>query len=129
MEKMEPVEVWKHFYALTQTPRPSGHTEQARAMVVNFAKSLNLKVETDEVGNIHITAPASIGMENRVPVILQAHIDMVPQANADTPHDFTRDPIRPYVDGEWVRARGTTLGADNGIGAAACLAVSGSVRS
>ncbi len=81
-----------------------------------FAKEKGFHVERDQVGNILIRKPATAGMENRKPVVLQAHLDMVPQKNNDTVHDFTKDPIQPYIDGEWVKARGTTLGADNGIG-------------
>ena len=79
--------------------------------------------ERDEAGNVLIRKPATIGMENRTPVVLQAHLDMVPQANEGNPHDFTKDPIRPYIDGDWVKAKGTTLGSDNGIGLASTLAV------
>ncbi|NMU75663.1 M20/M25/M40 family metallo-hydrolase, partial [Vibrio parahaemolyticus] len=80
----------------------------------------------DPTGNVFIKKPATPGMENKKAVVLQAHIDMVPQKNEDTEHDFTKDPIQPYIDGEWVTAKGTTLGADNGIGMASCLAVGGS---
>jgi len=121
--KLKPENVWKHFYELTQIPRPTGHTKASEQYVVDFAKSLNLEVKQDEVGNVLITKPASAGMENAPTVILQAHLDMVPQKNSDVKHDFLKDPIDAYIDGDKVKARSTTLGADNGIGAAAILAV------
>lgn len=121
--KLAPQQVWKHFYALTQIPRPSGHVEQVTEYLVSFGKSLGLESFVDEAGNVIIRKPATAGMEDRKGVILQGHMDMVPQKNADTVHDFTRDPIEAYVDGEWVRAQGTTLGADNGLGVAAIMAV------
>jgi dipeptidase D len=120
---LEPKEVWKHFYSLTQIPRPSGHEDQVEEFMINFGKSLGLVSIKDEVGNIIIKKPATPGFENRKGIILQGHLDMVPQKNSDTNHDFTKDPIQPYIDGEWVKARGTTLGADNGIGVAAAMAV------
>ena len=91
--------------------------------LVNFGKSLGLESFVDEVGNVIIRKPATPGMENRKGVILQAHMDMVPQKNNDTVHDFTKDPIETYVDGDWVRAKGTTLGADDGLGVAVAMAV------
>lgn len=90
---------------------------------MNWAKSKTFFVERDEAGNVLIRKPATVGMENRATIALQAHLDMVPQANAGTVHDFKKDPIQPYIDGDWVKAKGTTLGADNGIGLASCLAV------
>jgi dipeptidase D len=121
--QLKPENVWKHFYELTQIPRPTGHTKAVEKYVVDFAKSLNLDVKQDKTGNVLITKPASKGMENAPVVILQAHLDMVPQKNTDVKHDFLKDPIDAYVDGGKVRARSTTLGADNGIGAAAILAI------
>lgn len=121
--KLKPENVWKHFYELTQIPRPTGHTKAVEKYVVDFAKSLNLDVKQDKVGNVLITKPASKGMENAPTVILQAHLDMVPQKNADVQHDFLKDPIETVIDGNIVKAKSTTLGADNGIGAAAILAV------
>lgn len=120
---LEPKIVWKHFYSLTQIPRPSKHEEEAVKFLVNFGKGLGLETIEDEVGNVIIRKPATPGMENRTGIVLQAHIDMVPQKNSDKEHDFTKDPIEAYVDGEWVTANGTTLGADNGIGVAAAMAV------
>lgn len=121
--QLDPQNVWKHFHSLTQIPRPSGHVEQVTEFLVNFGKELGLESFVDEVGNVIIRKPATPGMENRKGVILQAHMDMVPQKNNDTVHDFTKDPIETYIDGDWVKAKGTTLGADNGLGVAAAMAV------
>lgn len=121
--ELEPKCVWANFYDLTQQPRPSKHEEKVRAFLVEFAKKHNLEVSVDKVGNVIMRKPATPGMENRKGVILQAHMDMVPQKNADKKHDFENDPIEAYVDGEWVTANGTTLGADNGMGVAAAMAV------
>jgi len=121
--QLAPQNVWKHFYSLTRIPRPSGHVEQVTEFLVNFGKGLGLESLVDEAGNVIIRKPATPGMENRKGVILQAHMDMVPQKNNDTVHDFTRDPIETFIDGDWVKARGTTLGADNGLGVAAIMAV------
>ena len=121
--QLAPQNVWKHFYSLTQIPRPSGHMEQITEFLISFGKSLGLESFVDEVGNVIIRKPATPGMENRKGVILQAHMDMVPQKNNDTVHDFTKDPIETYIDGDWVKAKGTTLGADNGMGVAAIMAV------
>ncbi len=121
--QLAPQNVWKHFYSLTRIPRPSGHVEQVTEFLVNFGKELGLESFTDEVGNVIIHKSATPGMENRRGVILQAHMDMVPQKNNDTVHDFTKDPIETWVDGEWVKAKGTTLGADDGLGVAAAMAV------
>lgn len=120
---LAPQQVWKHFYSLTQIPRPSGHMECITEFLVNFGKGLGLESFVDEVGNVIIRKPATPGMENRKGVILQAHMDMVPQKNNDTVHDFVNDPIQTWIDGEWVKAKGTTLGADNGMGVAAAMAV------
>ena len=120
---LAPQNVWKHFYSLTQIPRPSGHMEKITNFLVNFGKGLGLETLVDEAGNVIIRKPATPGMENRKGVILQAHMDMVPQKNNDTVHDFVNDPIETYVDGEWLKAKGTTLGADNGLGVAAIMAV------
>lgn len=120
---LTPKAVWENFYKLTQVPRPSNHEDQARAFMMAWAKENGIDAECDEVGNVIMRKPATPGMENRRGVILQGHLDMVPQKNADTTHDFKKDPISTYIDGEWVRAKGTTLGADNGIGVAAAMAV------
>lgn len=120
---LEPKEVWKHFYSLTQVPRPSKHEDRIQEFMVNWGKNLGLETIKDEVGNVIIKKPATAGMENRKGIVLQGHLDMVPQKNSDTNHDFVNDPIQPFIDGEWVKAKGTTLGADNGIGVAAAMAV------
>lgn len=123
IQTLQPSLLWKWFDQICAIPHPSYHEEKIANFIVNWAKEKQLFVERDEAGNILIRKPATKGMENRKTVAVQAHLDMVPQANADTVHDFTQDPIQPYIDGEWVKAKGTTLGADNGIGLASCLAV------
>lgn len=120
---LEPKTLWKHFYSLTQIPRPSKHEKAAVDFVVSFGKQLGLETIVDEVGNVIIRKPATPGLENRKGIILQGHLDMVPQKNSDKKHDFEKDPIEAYIDGDWVTAKGTTLGADNGIGVAAAMAV------
>jgi dipeptidase D len=126
LSALSPTSVWQHFEALTQIPRPSGHEEKVRDHVVAFARGLNLAVVVDDTGNVIIKKPATAGMQHRRSVILQAHLDMVPQKAIDSTHDFVTDPIRPRLVGELVKATGTTLGADNGIGVATALAVLGS---
>ncbi|SCD22025.1 M20 Peptidase [Proteiniphilum saccharofermentans] len=120
---LDPQRVWKHFYSLTQIPRPTGQMEEVTRFVTDFGKSLNLETKQDGVGNVVIRKPASKGYESSKGVILQSHLDMVPQKNAGVEHDFTTDPIETYIDGEWVKARSTTLGSDNGIGCAMMMAV------
>jgi len=121
--KLEPTSVWSFFHQLTQIPRPSHHEEAIQQFMLDFGKNLGLETIRDEVGNIIIRKPATPGMENKKGVILQTHLDMVPQKNSDKTHDFEKDPIEAYIDGEWVTANGTTLGADNGMGVAATMAV------
>lgn len=121
--KLEPKVLWENFYKLTQIPRPSHHEEQVQDFVYNFGLKLGLETQKDKAGNIVIKKPATPGMGNRKGVILQGHLDMVPQKNSDKVHDFNTDPIAAFVDGEWVTANGTTLGADNGIGVSAAMAV------
>jgi len=123
ISNLNPKEIWKNFYSLTQIPRPSKHEDAIQDFIMNFGQDLGLETIKDEVGNIIIKKPATPGMEDRKGVILQGHLDMVPQANSDKKHDFTKDPIEAYVDGDWVTANGTTLGADNGMGVAAAMAV------
>ncbi len=123
IETLQPTTLWRNFYKLTQIPHPSGYMKPMSEFLMAFAKEHNLEAKTDKVGNILIKKSATAGMENRQTVVLQAHIDMVPQKNGDVEHDFVTDALRPVIDGEWVRASGTTLGADNGIGVAAALAV------
>ena len=120
---LEPQEVWKYFYSLTRIPRPSGHEEKIRSFMADFGKNLGLDTIVDDVGNVVIRKPATTGMENREGVVLQAHLDMVPQKRSGMEHDFENDSIKAVIDGDWVRADGTTLGADNGIGVAAAMAV------
>ncbi len=123
IRQLSPQLLWKHFYSLTQIPRPSGKIEPIGTFLADFGKSLGLETLRDEAGNVLVRKPATPGMENRKPVVLQAHMDMVPQKNSGVPHDFENDPIDAYIDGDWVTARDTTLGADNGIGLAAAMAV------
>lgn len=125
MEKNElkPSCVFHYFEEICQVPRPSKKEEKIRAFLVNFAKQHGLEYKEDEAGNILIKKAATPGMENRKTVILQSHMDMVCEKNNEMEHNFETDPIQTYVDGEWLRAKGTTLGADNGIGVATELAV------
>ncbi|OQY04540.1 MAG: cytosol nonspecific dipeptidase [Bacteroidetes bacterium 4572_117] len=121
--KIKPEIVWKNFYQLTQIPRPSKKEGKAIEFVKQFGEKLGLETIVDHVGNVIIKKPATKGLENRKGIILQGHVDMVPQKNSDKVHDFEKDPIEAIIDGEWVTANGTTLGADNGIGVAATMAV------
>ena len=123
VKDLKPSLVWECFDEITKVPRPSCHEEQIRAYLLDFAKKHNIDVRTDKVGNVVMTKPATKGHENAPTVILQAHMDMVAEKNNDVQHDFLKDPIDTYIDGDWVKARGTTLGADNGIGMAAAMAV------
>jgi len=123
LSQLSPQPLWDIFAKICSIPHPSYHEEQLAEHIMGWAKEKGLHAERDQVGNILIRKPATAGMENRKSVVLQAHLDMVPQKNNDTVHDFTKDPIQPYIDGEWIKARGTTLGADNGIGMASALAV------
>ncbi len=120
---LSPQVVWKNFYALTQIPRPSKFELEAAKYICDFGKNLGLESFQDEVGNVIIRKPATPGMEDRMGIILQAHIDMVPQKNNDVEHDFKKDPIKPRIVGDMVYATGTTLGADNGLGCAVAMAV------
>ena len=123
INELQPKEVFENFYSLTRIPRPSKKEAQVIAFMKKFGEDLGLETIVDAAGNVIIRKPATPGYENRKGVILQAHLDMVPQKNADTAHDFEKDPIETYVDNGWVRAKGTTLGADNGVGAAAAMGV------
>ncbi len=120
---LDPPDVFEDFYELTLIPRPSHHEEQVRDFLVQFGQELGLETVVDEVGNVIIRKPASPGMEDLHGVILQAHMDMVPQKTPDSTHDFLTDPIDAYVDGEWIVADRTTLGADDGIGVAIAMAI------
>lgn len=125
MKNLEPKALWNNFYSLTQIPRPSGQKKAISDFVANYGRSLGLETIVDQIGNVLIRKPASAGMENHPGVILQGHMDMVPQKNNDVQFDFTKDPICAYVEDnkEWVTAKGTTLGADNGIGVATAMAI------
>ena len=120
---LEPKNVWNYFEEITKVPRPSKKEEKIIAFLLDFAKKNNLEAKRDKIGNVLISKPASKGMENRKSVVLQSHVDMVCEANKDTVIDFDNDPITPYIDGEWVKAKGTTLGADDCIGMAASMAI------
>jgi len=123
IKNLQPTCIWKNFYALTQVPRPSGHLEKIQQFLLNFAKEAGVEAFKDPAGNIVMRKPATPGMENRKGIILQAHMDMVPQKTPESTHNFETDPIETWIDGEWVKAKGTTLGADNGMGVAAIMAV------
>ncbi|PJG85368.1 aminoacyl-histidine dipeptidase [Conservatibacter flavescens] len=123
IQSLQPHLLWQWFAQLCAIPHPSHHEEQVAKFMLDWAKQQGLYAERDEAGNVLIRKPATAGMEDRKGIALQAHLDMVPQANEGTVHDFTKDPIQPYIDGEWVKAKGTTLGADNGIGLASAMAV------
>lgn len=120
---LEPKAVWNHFEDLNAVPRPSKKEERVIAFMQNFAKSLNLDYETDAAGNVIVRKPATPGMEDRKAVVLQSHLDMVHQKNGDTDFDFDTQGIQSYIDGDWVKAKGTTLGADNGMGVASIMTV------
>ena len=122
---LAPQEIWTKFAELCAIPRPSGHEDAIREYLVAQGKAFGIESFADEAGNVIMRKPATPGMEDRKGIILQAHMDMVPQKNNDKDFDFTKEPISAYIDGEWVTADGTTLGADNGMGVAAILAVMG----
>ena len=123
IQELAPRDVWQYFYQITQIPRPSHQEEKIQQYILDEAARLGLPAERDARGNIRVCKAGSAGRENEPGVILQAHLDMVAQKNSDTVHDFSKDPIRTVVKGDWVHADGTTLGADNGIGVAMILAV------
>ena len=121
---LQPSCIWRNFDALTKVPRPSGHLEKVQQFLLDFAKRVGIEAFIDEGNNIVMKKPATPGMEHRKVVLMQAHMDMVPQKSPESNHNFETDPIETYIDGEgWVRAKGTTLGADNGLGVAAIMAV------
>ena len=123
LKSLNPTLVWKHFAEIVNIPRPSKSEEKIRQYLVDFAVAHGIEHKVDEAGNVYMKKAATAGMEDRKGIVLQAHVDMVPQKNNDKVFDFINDPIEAYIDGEWVTANGTTLGADNGIGVAAILAV------
>ena len=123
IRNLEPKSVWNHFADLNAVPRPSKKEERVIQFMVDFGKTLNLETFVDKVGNVIIKKPATSGMENRKTVVMQGHIDMVHQKNSDTVFDFDKEGIKMFIDGDWVKAEGTTLGADNGLGVAAIMAI------
>ncbi len=123
LEDLKPSALWKHFSAILKIPHGSGNEKALGEYVLAFARSLGLAAKRDKVGNVIVSKPATPGREKAPGIILQGHLDMVPEKNSDVVHDFLKDPIRAVVDGDWVHAVGTTLGADNGIGVAAGLAI------
>ena len=124
IKNLKPECIWRNFDALTQIPRPSGHSEKIQQYLLDFAKKVGVEAFQDPAGNIVMRKPATPGYENRKGVLLQAHMDMVPQKAPDSKHNFETDPIETYIDEQgWIRAKGTTLGADDGLGVAAIMAV------
>lgn len=123
IKNLNPVEIWRNFDKLTQVPRPSGHLEKIQAYLLDWAKEAGVEAFKDPAGNIVMRKPATPGMENRKGVIMQAHMDMVPQKAPDSKHNFETDPIETIIDGDWVRANHTTLGSDDGLGVATIMAV------
>lgn len=123
IRNLKPEIIWRNFDELTKVPRPSGHLEKVQQFLLDFAKKVGAEAFLDPAGNIVMRKPATPGMENRKVVLMQAHMDMVPQKSPDSKHNFETDPIETYIDGEWVKAKGTTLGSDDGIGVAAIMAV------
>ncbi len=123
IKNLSPVEIWRNFDKLTQVPRPSGHLEKIQAYLLDWAKEAGVEAFQDAAGNIVMRKPATPGMENRKGVIMQAHMDMVPQKAPESNHDFENDPIETIIDGDWVRANKTTLGSDDGLGVATIMAV------
>ena len=123
VSSLEPVALWSQFEKLNAVPRPSKKEERIRQFMVDFGHSLGLETLVDKIGNVIIKKPASAGMENRKTVILQSHLDMVHQKNSNRVFDFETQGIEMIIEGDWVRANNTTLGADNGIGVAAIMAI------
>ncbi len=123
LSQLKPASLWQLFEKICSIPHPSKHEQQLLDWIKNWAQNKSITCIEDEIGNLILSKPAYAGFEDRTPVILQAHLDMVPQKNNDSDHDFLTDPITPVIKGEWLHADNTTLGADNGIGMASCLAV------
>lgn len=123
IKNLQPECIWRNFDLLTQVPRPSGHLEKIQQFLIDWAKQKNIEAFIDPAGNVVMKKPASPGMENRKGIILQAHMDMVPQKASTSNHDFVNDPIETRIEGDWVYANDTTLGADDGMGVAAIMAV------
>ncbi len=120
---LKPERLWHHFFEICQIPHCSKHEEQIVQYLIDFGKNLGLETISDEVGNVVIRKQATPGYESKPSIALQSHVDMVCEKNADTEFDFSKDAIQPYIDGEWVKAKGTTLGADDGIGVATQMAL------
>ena len=120
---LEPKTIWKHFVALNAVPRPSKKEQRVITFIKAFGADLGLETVEDNVGNVIIRKAATLGMEDRKTVVLQSHLDMVHQKNTSTDFDFLTQGIQMYVDGDWVKAKGTTLGADNGLGVATIMAI------
>ncbi len=123
IKNLEPKGIWQNFYLLTQVPRPSGHLEKIQAFLLDWAKERNIEAFKDNAGNIVMRKAATPGYENLKMVTFEGHMDMVPQKEADSVHNFETDPIETYIDGDWVKAKGTTLGSDDGMGVATAMAV------
>jgi len=123
IKNLKPEGIWRNFYALTRIPRPSGHVEKVQQFLLDFAKNAGVEAFKDPAGNIVMRKDATPGYENRKCVLLQAHMDMVPQKAPDSNHNFETDPIETYIEDGWVHAKGTTLGSDDGMGVAAIMAV------
>jgi dipeptidase D len=121
--QLEPQCIWRNFSKLNAVPRPSKKEELVIKFIMDFGRSLQLETFKDDVGNVIIRKDASMGMEDRKPITLQSHLDMVHQKNSTTDFDFDTQGIEMYIDGDWVKARGTTLGADNGMGVAAIMSL------
>ena len=122
IKDLTPSLVWNIFYDITRVPRPSKKEGKIREFLIDFAKNHNIAYKVDDAGNVAMFRPAAPGCENAPRIVMQGHMDMVCEKDANVQHDFDNDPIETIIDGEWVRANGTTLGADNGIGMAAGLA-------
>lgn len=123
IKDLQPKIVWDNFYGITRQPRPSKHEEKIRKWLLDWAEERKIEAFTDDTGNVIMRKPATPGMENLKGVIMQGHMDMVPQKNADVKHDFVNDPIETEVVGDWLKAKGTTLGADNGLGLALAMSI------
>jgi dipeptidase D len=123
IKNLKPEKLWRNFDALTQVPRPSGHLEKVQQFLLDFAEKIGVESFKDAGGNIVMRKPATAGMEGKKTVTMQAHMDMVPQKTPESTHDFEKDPIETYIDGDWVKAKGTTLGSDDGLGVAAIMAI------
>ena len=121
--KLQPEAIWRNFHLLTQVPRPSGHLDKIQQFLLQWAAERNIEASLDDAGNVLMYKPATPGMEDRKMVTLQGHTDMVPQKTPDSPHNFETDPIETWIDGDWVRARNTTLGADDGMAIATIMAI------